>query len=95
MSNHETSKPGGLVVRRLLGGFQNFARTVVRSSGHPMAFVVAMGTIVLWGLTGPWFHFGNTWLLVINTVTNILSAGGTSGRDLRWPARHARSSGNE
>jgi low affinity Fe/Cu permease len=58
---------------RLLGGFQKFARTVVRSSGHPMAFVVAIGTIVIWALTGPLFGYGNTWLLVINTVTNIIT----------------------
>jgi low affinity Fe/Cu permease len=38
---------------RLLGGFQRFARTVVRTSGHPIAFVLAIGTIVVWALTGP------------------------------------------
>src|SRR5260370_9542330 len=58
---------------RLLGGFQKVARTVVRTSGHPMAFPLAFGTIVVWGFTGPWFRFGNTWLLVINTVANIIT----------------------
>jgi len=56
-----------------MGGFQKFARTVVRASGHPMAFAVAVGVIVIWALTGPWFHFGNTWLLVINTVASIIT----------------------
>src|ERR1700691_542285 len=66
-------KSGIPMLGPLLGGFQKFARTVVRSSGHPMAFVVAIGTIVIWALTGPLFGYGNTWLLVINTVTNIIT----------------------
>jgi low affinity Fe/Cu permease len=62
-----------LVSARIMGGFQKFARTVVRASGHPMAFATAIGVIVIWALTGPWFHFGNTWLLVINTVASIIT----------------------
>jgi len=58
---------------RLLGGFQKFARTVVQKSGHPMTFVGAIGVIVIWGATGPWFHYGSTWLLVIDTVANIIT----------------------
>jgi low affinity Fe/Cu permease len=58
---------------RLLGGFQKFARLVVHTSGHPLAFGLALGTILVWLLTGPLFHFSNTWLLVINTVTNIVT----------------------
>ena len=58
---------------RLLGGFQTFARMVVRSSGHPMAFVLATGLIMIWALTGPFFRFGSTWLLVINTVANLIT----------------------
>ena len=58
---------------RLLGGFQKFAQTVVRTSGHPMAFTVALGIILLWLLSGPFFHFGNTWLLVIDTVGNLIT----------------------
>ena len=57
----------------LLGGFQKFARTVVRTSGHPTAFGLAIGVIAIWALTGPFFHFGNTWLLVIDTVANIIT----------------------
>ena len=59
--------------RRLLGGFQKFARTVMRTSGHPTAFGVAVVIIVIWALTGPLFRFGNTWLLVIDTVANIIT----------------------
>jgi low affinity Fe/Cu permease len=67
------SKPERLMSARIMGGFQKFARTVVRASGHPMAFAIAVGVIVIWALTGPWFHFGNTWLLVINTVASIIT----------------------
>lgn len=59
--------------RRLLGGFQKFARIVVVASGHPMAFAIALGVIVGWLLLGPVFHFSNTWLLIIDTIGNILT----------------------
>jgi len=69
------SKPGlrRFVSISLLGNFHKFARTVVRMSGHPMAFGLAIAVIVLWLLTGPSFHFGNTWLLLIDTVANIIT----------------------
>lgn len=58
---------------RLLGSFQRFARIVVRTSGRPLAFGLAIGVIVVWLVTGPWFHFSNTWLLFIDTVANIIT----------------------
>lgn len=58
---------------RLLGSFQTFSRAVVRSSGHPTAFTLAAGIVLIWALVGPWFHFGNTWLLVINTAASIIT----------------------
>jgi low affinity Fe/Cu permease len=73
MKDHDRPKLERLVRVRLVGGFQKFARTVVRASGHPMAFGLALGVILIWLLTGPFFHFGNTWLLVIDTVGNILT----------------------
>ena len=73
MKNNGKPKLERLVGARLLGGFQKFARKVVRTSGHPMAFALAIGVIVIWALTGPWFRFDNTWLLVINTVATIIT----------------------
>src|SRR5450759_2544049 len=73
MKNNGRPKLERLVGARLLGSFQKFARTVVRTSGHPMAFVLAVGIILIWALTGPLFRFGNTWLLVINTVASIVT----------------------
>jgi low affinity Fe/Cu permease len=73
MKTSDTTKPHNRAGARLLGGFQIFARTVVRTSGHPLAFGLALGIILIWLLTGPLFHFGNTWLLVIDTVGNIIT----------------------
>lgn len=73
MKTNSIPKLGRLVGGGLLGGFQKFARMVVRSSGHPMAFGLAIATVVIWALAGPWFHFDNTWLLVINTVGTIIT----------------------
>ena len=73
MKNNGKPKLERLVGARLLGGFQKFARTVVRTSGHPMAFGVAIGIIVIWALTGSLFRYSNAWLLVINTVASIIT----------------------
>src|ERR1017187_3856813 len=73
MKNNGRPKLERLVGTRLLGRFQKFARTVVRTSGHPMAFGLAITTVVIWALVGPWFRFDNTWLLVINTVATIIT----------------------
>ncbi len=73
MKNNGGPKLERLVGARLLGGFQKFARTVVRTSGHPMAFGLAIGIIVIWALTGPLFRYSNAWLLVINTVASIIT----------------------
>jgi low affinity Fe/Cu permease len=73
MKNNGIPKLERLVGARLLGGFQKFARAVVRTSGHPMAFGLAIGIIVIWALTGPWFRYSNAWLLVINTVASIIT----------------------
>jgi low affinity Fe/Cu permease len=53
--------------------FSQFARWIARATGRPVAFVIAVGIIVLWGLTGPVFGFSDTWQLVINTGTTIVT----------------------
>ena len=54
-------------------GFQRFARAAARGSGGATAFGLALGTIVVWAVTGPLFHFSDTWQLVINTGTTIVT----------------------
>ena len=53
--------------------FSNFAKRTARASGHPAAFVLAVLVIVAWGITGPVFGFSDTWQLVINTGTTIVT----------------------
>jgi low affinity Fe/Cu permease len=42
-------------------------------AGHPMTFGTAVGLIAVWGATGPLFHYSDTWQLVINTGTTIVT----------------------
>ncbi|MHA6205374.1 low affinity iron permease family protein [Dyella soli] len=53
--------------------FQRFAEAVARCSGRPLTFVLAVAVVVAWAVTGPMFHFGDTWQLVINTGTTIVT----------------------
>jgi low affinity Fe/Cu permease len=53
--------------------FTWFASRISSASGQPLAFVVAVGTIVVWAVTGPLFAFSDTWQLVINTGTTIIT----------------------
>lgn len=53
--------------------FTIFAKTTSRATGRPSAFVAAGAIIVIWIVTGPLFHFSDTWQLVINTGTTIVT----------------------
>jgi low affinity Fe/Cu permease len=53
--------------------FTRFAKWTARATGRPAAFAVAAGIIVVWGITGPLFKFSDTWQLVINTGTTIVT----------------------
>ena len=53
--------------------FDRFANTVTRLAGSPGAFMLALGIIVGWALTGPWLDYSETWQLVINTGTTIIT----------------------
>lgn len=53
--------------------FDHFARLFGRLSGRPLAFNVAMAVILVWFLSGPVFGFSDTWQLVINTATTIVT----------------------
>jgi low affinity Fe/Cu permease len=46
---------------------------VARMSGKPATFLMAVGVVLLWAVTGPLFHFSDTWQLVINTGTTIVT----------------------
>lgn len=53
--------------------FSRFSKWTARKSGSSSAFVIAIATIVVWAITGPLFDFNNTWQLVINTATTIVT----------------------
>ena len=53
--------------------FRQFAEATARSTGRPTAFLLAALVVVVWAATGPLFHFGDTWQLVINTGTTIIT----------------------
>jgi low affinity Fe/Cu permease len=53
--------------------FEGFSHRVTHAVGRPWAFLIALLVIVVWALTGPLFGFGDTWQLVINTGTTIVT----------------------
>ncbi len=53
--------------------FQQFARFAARTAGKPVAFGVALAAVLVWAVLGPIFHFSDTWQLVINTATTIVT----------------------
>jgi low affinity Fe/Cu permease len=53
--------------------FSKFAHAVAHMAGTPTAFLLAMLTIVMWAITGPIFGYSDTWQLVINTGTTIVT----------------------
>ena len=55
------------------GPFNRFAKAVARAAGHPTAFGIAVLLIIGWLVSGPIFGFSDTWQLVINTATTIIT----------------------
>jgi low affinity Fe/Cu permease len=53
--------------------FRRFANKAADALGTGWAFMAAILTIAVWGITGPIFHFSDTWQLVINTATNLIT----------------------
>ncbi len=53
--------------------FDRFARVVARLAGRPIAFNIAIFIILVWMLSGPVFGFSDTWQLIINTATTIVT----------------------
>jgi low affinity Fe/Cu permease len=53
--------------------FNIFAKAAARVSGRPATFMLALAVIVAWAATGPIFQFSDTWQLIINTSTTIIT----------------------
>jgi len=59
--------------RRRRPRFSNFARRIATMAGRPAVFALAVIAVLVWAATGPLFHFSDTWQLVINTSTTIIT----------------------
>ena len=53
--------------------FSRFARGTSHASGRPATFAVALAVVLIWAVTGPVFHYSDTWQLVINTATTVIT----------------------
>ena len=53
--------------------FEKIAAAITKASGSSSAFLIAVVIILVWGVTGPIFHYSDTWQLVINTGTTIVT----------------------
>jgi low affinity Fe/Cu permease len=53
--------------------FEKIANVISRAMGRPITFMLCMGLVIVWAASGPLFHFSDTWQLVINTGTTIIT----------------------
>lgn len=65
--------PAGSFRHRLLNAFDRFASHVTRWAGSPLAFTLALATVLVWAVSGPIFAYSENWQLVINTGTTIVT----------------------
>lgn len=53
--------------------FRTFACRISVAAGTPLAFGLAVSVVAIWLISGPWFHYSDTWQLVINTGTTVVT----------------------
>jgi low affinity Fe/Cu permease len=68
MDSMATNKTSGLSK-----AFDRIASVVTRFAGRPTAFIIALTVVMVWAFSGPFFDFSETWQLVINTGTTIVT----------------------
>lgn len=54
-------------------GFEKFAAAACKAAGSTYAFAIAFSIVIIWAISGPFFNFSETWQLVINTGTTIIT----------------------
>lgn len=68
------STPAGVASdAQKLSTFARMANAVARFTGKPATFVICCVVIVIWAISGPFFHYSDTWQLIINTGTTIVT----------------------
>jgi low affinity Fe/Cu permease len=70
MSENPASTETGFSLTRT---FTAFANATSRVTGRPLTFVTCIALILIWAATGPLFHYSDTWQLIINTSTTIIT----------------------
>jgi low affinity Fe/Cu permease len=58
---------------KVTDAFGSLAHRASQQTGKPSSFITAIAIVVVWGLVGPLFHYSDTWQLVINTGTTIIT----------------------
>jgi low affinity Fe/Cu permease len=69
MANQKHSHKGGWLNNQ----FSHMAQTIATWTGHPASFLLACAVVVVWIVSGPMFNYSDTWQLVINTGTTIVT----------------------
>jgi low affinity Fe/Cu permease len=70
MKNSTTPKNGKKEKKNI---FEKFSSKITKATGSPYAFLAAFLIIIIWGVSGPFFDYSDTWQLVINTSTTIIT----------------------
>ena len=73
MSKRVSSRDAGLNGGRLSKLFGEIANRTSQAAGHALTFIVAAAIVLVWGISGPFFDYSDTWQLVINTGTTIVT----------------------
>ena len=55
------------------------AKGTARMTGRPLTFAIVVLLVILWAVSGPFFHYSDSWQLTINTFTTIVTDNGTPG----------------
>ena len=72
-ANGQNGGPNGSPASGLHDQFRDIADRITRAVGSPMALIAAIALILLWAVSGPIFGFSDSWQLVINTTTTIIT----------------------
>jgi low affinity Fe/Cu permease len=67
-AHEQIKKTGGISL-----WFSRFASSTAQFVGHPSVFFAAVSVLLIWAVSGPFFHFSDTWQLIINTGTTIVT----------------------
>lgn len=68
-----SNRDAGIKHQKLHVIFNRIATWITHKTGSPAAFIIAAVLVIIWGACGPIFHFSDTWQLVINTSTTIIT----------------------